>query len=672
MITQDNRPIAISTPFGKDKLLLESFVYHESLNGDFEIHATLVSPDKLLSFDKIVGQPVGLRMAMDKGDKPRFFHGVVASFIQQGRDPGLARYNAIIWPWFRFLEYTADCQIFQNESVPDIVSKVFKKFGYTDFELQLSESYNSMEFCVQYRESTWNFVSRLLEKEGIAYYFRHEEHRHVLVMTDAVNKHKPAPNYEKIPYRESDTAGSLLGTISSWEVSRGALTGVYAHTDFDFKKPSLDLCAATPISRSHGMSKFEVFDYPGGYVEEPDGKRLSKVHIEEVQTRHDIYAGESTARGLAVGSLFTLTDHPREDQNREYLISRVALTFDGGVFSAAQDGSGGQSALATFSCSFDAIQSDQHYRPTRRSAKHLIVGPQTAIVTGPSGEEIHTDEHGRVKVHFHWDRYGKYDEASSCWVRVSQLWAGKGWGGMHLPRIGQEVIVEFLEGDPDRPIITGRVYNGVETPPYALPANKNISTIKSESTKGGNGFNEVKMDDTKGSELLYIQAEKDRTVLVKNDNTETVKHDESIDIGNDRKKNVIKNEDVTIGENRTEEVKKNEDITIGENRTEEVKKNEEITIGENRTEKVGKNEEVNIGKSRTHDVGENDTLTVSKKLHISAGEEIVIETGDASIIMKSDGTIQIKGADISVIGSGKINIKASSDVVIKGSKISEN
>ncbi|MBK9989730.1 MAG: type VI secretion system tip protein VgrG [Verrucomicrobia bacterium] len=331
------------------------------------------------------------------------------------------------------------------------------------------------------------------------------------------------------------------------------------------------------------------------------------------------------------------------------------LCFNAGGFTAGDAGLQTE-GHETFACGFSAMPTTQQYRPARAASKPLITGPQTAIVTGPAGEEIHTDKFGRVKVHFHWDRYGKFDADSSCWIRVSQYWAGKNWGAMHIPRMGQEVIVEFLEGDPDKPIITGRVYNGEAKPPYPLPASKNISTLMSNSTKGGGGYNEIKMDDTKSAELLYIQAEKDRTVLVKHDNTETVHHDEIIEIGNDRSKHVLKNEDVTIDENRTEEVKKNEDITIGVDRTEEVKNNEEVKIGKN----------------RTHDVGEKDILTVGKELFVNVGDKITIKTGDSSIIMLKDGTIQIKGKDISIVGSGLINIKASSDVVIKGSKVLSN
>jgi type VI secretion system secreted protein VgrG len=614
--TQKNRSISIKTPLGEDKLLLTRFTYSDALNALFTMTADLLSTDQSIAFDQIVGHPVTISMDLAGGSK-RYFHGIVASFVQAGRAVGSAVYHASIVPWLAHLANVSDCQIFQNESIPDIVSKVIKKAGFTDIQVDLTGSYSPLEFCVQYRETNLHFVSRLLEKAGICYYFKHEESRHVLVLTDQVSKHAPYSGYETIPYREAETTGSLLEVIKGWTLSMQARTVRFAQTDFDFKRPKVDLKVVSPVSRSHGLADFEQFDYPGEYVAAADGEQYAKARIEAIQSQHEIVTGQASCRGLATGCTFKLSDHPRADQNREYLLTDLALHFDADGFSSG--GGGGVQATngEAFGCSFSAMPTTQQYRPERTILKTLIVGPQTAIVTGPAGEEIHTDEHGRVKVHFHWDRYGKYDDASSCWVRVSQLWAGKGWGGMHIPRIGQEVIVEFLEGDPDRPIITGRVYNGDETPPYALPANKNISTIKSESTKGGNGFNEVKMDDTKGSELLHIRAEKDRTVLVKNDNSETVSHDESIDIGNDLK--------------------------------------------------------TKIGKNCTTTVGENQTVEIGKKLSVKAGEEISFVCGSASITMKKDGKIEITGVDITVkSGGGKLNIDTGGIITVKGPMVKIN
>jgi type VI secretion system secreted protein VgrG len=351
-----------------------------------------------------------------------------------------------------------------------------------------------------------------------------------------------------------------------------------------------------------------------------------------------------------------------------------------------------------FTCNFTAMDKAQQFRPARVTPKPVVQGPQTAIVVGPSGEEIHTDEHARVKVHFHWDRHDKSDENSSCWIRVSQFWAGKEWGSIHIPRIKQEVIVEFLEGDPDRPIITGRVYNADQVPPYGLPANKTQSGLKSRSSKEGTtaNFNEIRFEDKKGEEQVYIHAEKNQDNVVENDETTKVGHDRTEEVGNDEKisikhdrtEDVGNNETISIGGNRTETVEKDESITINGNRTEDVSKDETITIGGGRTESVSKDEsitisgnrkedvtkkeEVSIGDERKVTVSKNDALSVGKNFLLDAGESITIKSGSASITLKKDGTITLKGKDITLDGSGKVNVKASGDVVIKGSKVTQN
>jgi type VI secretion system secreted protein VgrG len=437
---------------------------------------------------------------------------------------------------------------------------------------------------------------------------------------------------------------------------------------------------------------------------------------------------------MQTGCLFTLLEHPRDDQNREYLVTSATHTIHSDVF----EGSTAAKGQDLYSNSFSAIDSKTPFRPARTTPKPHIRGPQTAIVVGPSGEEIHTDEHGRVKLQFHWDRYGKSDENSSCWVRVSQVWAGKNWGAMHIPRIGQEVIVEFLEGDPDRPIITGRVYNGEQIPPYGLPANKTQSGVKSRSSKGGSGanFNEIRMEDKKGAEQLYVHAEKnqdnivenDETTSVGHDRTETVGHNETISIGHDRTEIVANNEQISIGNNRTEQVAVNETIAIGFNRSVTIGMNKTETIAINKAETIGaakeltigglyqvsvgavmnetvalaKTQEVgatksttvagdvsenynssqstsvandhteSIGKNQTLSIGENQTIQVGKNLTIEVGDQIVIQTGKASITLKKDGTIQISGKDITINGSGKIDVKASNNITMKGQKILQN
>jgi type VI secretion system secreted protein VgrG len=572
---------------------------------------------------------------------------------------------------------------------------------YSDYEIKLPMGdYKAREYCVQYGETAAAFIRRLLSEEGIAYFFRHEKGRHTMVLTDSVYQHKSGGAIE---YHDAKNARLVPENIFSWQVRKKSLATQYAHTDYNFQEANVSLLARNSVTRKHGSLGLEQFRYPSmlDVCEKKDGSKrakartdaLAKLRMEEIQAVHEIAIARTTCRSVFIGEKITLAKHPRADFNQEYLVTRVMLSFDAGEITNSNNNE------VKFECEFFSLRTDLQYRPVRLS-KPTVKGPQSAIVTGapsslqrivdkvlgahtvivgtPVADKVHTDEYGRVKVQFPWDRRGAGDANASCWIRVAQVWAGSGWGSMHIPRVGQEVIVEYLDGDPDRPIITGRVYNNLNMPPYKLPGEKYVSGLRSNSTLAGKdgsaaeNFNEVKMDDTQGRELLAIQAEKDRTVLVKNDNTETIKHDEAITVGNDRSKHVVNDETTDIDGNRTETVKKNETITIKGNRTELVNKNEDITINANRTEQVAKDEKLNIGKNRTHEIGEKDILTVGKELFIDVGDQITIKTGDASIIMKKDGTIQIKGKDISILASGKISTKSDKDTINKGKNLKGN
>ena len=455
---QTVRPVEIITPLGDDVLLFHRMTATEEL------------------------------------DKTRYFNGFVSRFSQEGTFDDFNAYSVTVHPWLWFLTRTADCRIFQEKKVPDIIKEVFREHGFTDFEETLSGSYRIWEYCVQYRETDFNFVSRLMEQEGIYYYFKHEINKHILVISDSVSSHEAYPGYEKLPYFPPDEhLRRERDHIYDWNISQEVQPGVYALNDFDFTRPKANLEVKASVKREHARATMEIYDYPGEYPDTGDGENYVRARIEELQAEHEQVHGQANARGLAVGSLFELTDYPREDQNREYLI--VSATHQ--VESDAYSSGSGSGAEEVYSCSFTALHSKQPYRPARTTPKPMVQGPQTAIVVGPSGEEIYTDKYGRVKVSFHWDRNSKSDENSSCWVRVAQVWAGTKWGGIQIPRIGQEVIIEFLEGDPDRPIITGRVYNNDNMPPNDLPASATQSGIKSRSSKGGNAdkFNEIRFDD---------------------------------------------------------------------------------------------------------------------------------------------------------------------------------
>ncbi len=686
MPSQSNKFVEVIPPSGADALLLKTFSGTEQLSRLFQFDLELIGEDSAVKFEDVIGQKAAVRLDLADGGK-RWFHGVISRFAQTHSEGRHSTYRATLVPWLWFLTRTSDCRIFQNKPVPDIIKEVFAGHGFSDFELRLSGSYQPWEYCVQYRETDFNFVCRMMEQEGIFFYFEHEESQHKLILADSPSAHTAFGAYDSIRYHPpGHDSEPREETVTDWLIEKEIQTGVYALKDFNFKKPALPLSGNSPITREHEKADFEIFDYPGEYEESSEADAYAKVRIQELQAQFEVLRGQASARGVAVGAKFTLTDHPRDDQNRPYLATSTSIHISTGDYESGQTGDGDY-----FSCSFVAIPFDQPYRPPRTTPKPLIQGPQTAFVVGPSGEEIHTDEFGRIKLQFHWDRHGKSNENSSCWVRVSQYaWAGEKWGGIHIPRIGQEVIVEFLEGDPDRPIVTGRVYNARTKVPYDLPANKTQSGIKSRSSKGGTdaNFNEIRFEDKKGEEELYVHAEKNKVVVVENDRTEdvgndekisighnrteSVDNDENISIGNDRTESVEKNEKISIGENRNTDIGKNEEITVGENRTENVTKDEKITIGGNRTESVTKDEKVGVDGNRTHEIGKDDKVQVGKKFALVAGDEIMLQTGDASITMKKDGTIDIKGKDITITGSGKIGVKASSDLALKGSKIAEN
>jgi type VI secretion system secreted protein VgrG len=740
--TQNNSQIAVSTPLGEDVLLLQSVSIDEEMGRLFTMQLDVLSADNI-KFEDLLGQRLTVRVDVT-GDQKRFFNGYVGA-ISQAPDQGyFMHYHVTVYPWLWFLTRTADCRIFQNQTVPEIIKQVFQDCPHSQFEDKLTGTYRKWEYCVQYRETDFNFVSRLMEQEGIYYYFTHQDGRHTLVLADDGSAHETIEGFKTIEYHRDphNYSASEGQTINDWHLKKQLLPGVYALNDYDFVRPNAKLEVDCSIVPGHEYADQEIYDYPGEYVESGDGSHYVRARIQELHAQYEEVSGRSRVRGLCAGGLFCLEGYPRDDQNREYLVTSVRHSISVDDYHSGSKGGN----PADYTNNFTVIVSKTPFRPARITPKPIVQGPQTAVVTGPGGEEIYTDEHGRVKLKFHWDRHNKKDENSSCWVRVSQLWAGKNWGGIHIPRIGQEVIVEFLEGDPDRPIVTGRVYNGEQVPPYALPANKTQSGIKSRSSQGGSGanFNEIRMEDKKGEEQLYIHAEKnqdnvvenDETTMVGHDRTEDVGHDETIHIGNNRTETVDVDETITIGNNRTETVVANESITVGANRTRSVGGSESVTVAMQRTHMIGINETIGIGAAQeigigafqavaigayqTVDIGANqsinvganqdtnvgsnqsiavggnqsesvsgnvsvsvdgnrgtsikgdDSLKVGKNLVIDAGDSVTIKTGSASITMKKDGTIVIKGKDITVEGSGKIDAKASKNIVMKGQKILQN
>ena len=638
--TQAKRALRIDTPLGADALLLRSVSGQETISQLFRFQLELLSEDDSLQFDAIVGKSVALHV--QTLDSERHLNGFISRFSQAGRDERFTYYHAEMVPWLWFLTRKANCRIFQRQSVPDIIKKVFKEVETHDFELRLYKSYRTREYCVQYRETDFNFVSRLMEEEGIYYFFEHdkESKKHTLVLADDAAAHKPCPGQAKARCDFASGGWRSEDLISEWRAEQEYRPTAWAHTDYNFETPSANLMVTV---KDEG--KDEIYDYPGLYSKKGDGDQLGKTRLHETLAFKSRASGKSNCRCFTTGSIVELTDHYRKDMNQKWMLTAVYHHLTMGE----AYGSGGTDEGLVYGNTFECLPAKVPFCPARVTPKPSVQGCQTAVVVGPGGEEIYTDKYGRVKVQFHWDREGKKNEDSSCWVRVSHPWAGKGWGGIHIPRIGQEVIVDFLEGDPDQPIIVGRVYHAENMPPWGLPGKAVISGFKSDSTKGGGGYNEYSMDDTKGKELINIHAQYDQQ--------KKVEHDERVNVGHDRTESVGNNETITIGVDRTEKVGKNETITIGVNRTEKVGANENISIGANRTEKVGANETITVALMRTRNVGINEMVNVGAAQEVTIGGLQTVTVGALQAI-----TVGATRA-VTVAASQKVNI---------GTSLSEN
>ncbi|MGH7506311.1 MAG: type VI secretion system Vgr family protein, partial [Longimicrobiales bacterium] len=465
LFTQAGRPLRVTTELGEDGLLLSSFTGREAVSQPYVYALDLLSEDRQIDPARMLRSRVTLHVGLPGGGE-RQVHGIVRRFVRQERGEQLNAYHAEIVPWLWFLSLSHDCRIFQNVTVPEIIETVFGDLGYTDYENRCTGSYQKREYCVMYRESHLDFVSRLMEEEGIYYHFEHETRKHTLVLVDAPVNLKDVPGSADAHMAGQGAPHEDL--VVGLQEEHSVYIARVALKSNDYLQPSLTLYE-TVSGESPG--KEEVYDYPGKYTDTETGQRYARLRLGAAEALRHVVRGHGTMRSFIAGHKFDLQDHHILDANQTYVLLEVQHTGSVGDFIAG----GGGGARAEYSNQFVALPYRIPYLPQPATGKPIVRGSQTALVVGPSGEEIHTDKHGRVKVQFHWDRQGKKDEKSSCWVRVSSGWAGKGWGAVSLPRIGQEVIIDFLEGDPDRPIITGRVYNAEQVPPYTLPGNQTQS-----------------------------------------------------------------------------------------------------------------------------------------------------------------------------------------------------
>lgn len=602
---QATRTLQVSTAFGPDAVQLLAFEGTEEISRLSEFRLDLVSERPDLDPAQIVGQNITFAIVNDEGT-PRLFNGHVRRFSAGAiTGDGVRRYQATVVPWLWFLTQTTDCRIFQEQTVVEIVEQIFTELGFRDFDTShVQGDHPRRDYCVQYRESDFEFVSRLLEEEGIFYFFEHANGKHTLLLADQAGAHGDV-EHSPVDYPRSDhSSWSIVPHLYSWETSLEFRTGKWAHTDFDFKSPRTKLLVdETGPIEIPGAKNFEAYDYPGEYERRSEGEPLARIRAQELVAEHHLIDATSTCDSFTPGGRFEIGSHRlASEEGRIYVIKKITHhAVDSEAYEslnlATRDGQPHryQNRIVCFPESIP-------FRPARITPRPVVRGCQTAVVTGPPGEEIYPDEFGRVKVQFHWDREGQYDDKSSCWIRVSQTHAGQGWGYMDLPRVGEEVIVDFLEGNPDQPIIVGRVYNGDNRPPYDLPEGKTRRGNKTKSYKG-RGFNEMSMDDTPGEEQIRINAQHDMNTNVNNDQTTTVGNDQTTTVGNDQTTAVGNDQAVQVAGNRHVCVEGNHVESVAGDQNCEIDASQRVSVGGSRRVNVARNLRTKVGLNMSDTVG---------------------------------------------------------------------
>jgi type VI secretion system secreted protein VgrG len=649
--------MSITTPLGDDVLLLQQFTGQEGISQLFNFQLELASEQAAIGLESIIGQNVTVNMTLSDGSQ-RHVNGFVSQFEQTRQDSQFTYYQAQMVPWLWFLSQASDCRIFQNKTVPEIVTQIFQEFGFHDFRSALQASYERLDVAIQYRETEFNLISRLLEQTGIFYFFEHTQGKHTFAMGDQPAAHPVLPVTPNLQYRPGDGSGAGRDAITSLAVKREWRPGKYAMSDYNFEIPSTDLEVAV-LSRSEagGNRRYELYEHPGDYRQKAEGEALARIRMQEIESISQVVSGTSTCRAMAAGSRFTLAGHHRQDLNQDYVITHVRHEAKVGNAASA-------AGMEAYTSEFTAIPHSAPFRPLRLTPLPVVRGPETGVVVGPKGEEIFVDPYGRVKVQFHWDRQEKNDENSSGWIRVAQPWAGKQRGVMFIPRIGDEVLIDFLHGDLRRPIVVGSLYNGEDKPPYALPAGQTITTIKSTSSKGGGGSNELRFEDKKGSEEIYFHGQKDSRTVIEHDRHETIGNNQTLQVGSNRTETVGKAQVLTIGAEYQ--------VSVGAAMNERIGSDKQVQVGATVSETIGKDLRLTIGADGRLAIGRNFSLTAvngitieaQKTVTLSAADGLTLNCGQASIVLKKNGDISIVGKEISIKGSG--------DIVLKGKQILQN
>ncbi|WP_454124068.1 type VI secretion system Vgr family protein [Kosakonia sp. Marseille-Q7440] len=604
----------ITVQLPAEGLLFWKISGREALSEAFSFTLQLLGTDARMDRSQLLGKPVTVTLPTQGLSGSRYLNGKITRVAVSAVELSGTRYavyqltvESDLWPMKR----DRNLRIFQGQTVPQIVKTLLGEYQ-VNIEDKLTGSYRTWEYCVQYQESSFDFISRLMELEGIAYHFRHEADKHTLVLTDAATQHQPFSGYEFIPYHQTPSGGSTDEEgISQWALEDSVTPGIYSLDDYDFRKPNAWLFQARQNPNSPSPGAIDVYDWPGRFVEHGHGEFYARIRQERWQVEHQQIEGTATAIGIAPGSTFQLTNAAFFNDNGEYLVTAAHYNFEENRYASGAD------SQTVHRIDFSVIPSSVVFRPPQHTPWPRTYGPQTARVVGPQGESIWTDKYGRIKVKFHWDRLAKGDDTSSCWVRVSSAWAGQGYGGVQIPRVGDEVVIDFINGDPDRPIVTGRVYNEASMPPWALPAAATQMGFLSRSKDGSvDNANALRFEDKAGEEQVWIQAERNLDTHVKNDETRSV--------GGSQTVNITRDHSGKVAGTHFQATQLSHDEVIGGDFTQKVQGN----------------------------------------LTLASGSSIKLVTGQSALILGANGTVTLQCNDfkIDALGSGQINTKGLLDL----------
>ena len=641
---------------------------HEAMSEMFEFSLTLLGSDARLDRTKLLGQPVAVTIPTQNALSSRYFNGKITRVAVSAVELSGIRYAAYqltvepdLWPMKR----DRNLRIFQGQTVPQIINTLLSEYQ-VNVEDKLNGSYRLWDYCVQYQESSFAFISRLMELEGIAYHFRHEAGKHTMVLTDSATQHQPVSGYETIPYHQTASGGITTEEgIGQWALEDSVTPGIYSLDDYDFRKPNAWLLQARQNPASPSPGSIDVYDWPGRFVDHGHGEFYARIRQERWQVEHQQIHATATAIGITPGATFTLTNAPFFSDNGEYLTTAADYYFEENSYA-----SGGNSDIS-HQIHFRVIPSSVVYRPAQVTDWPRTYGPQTAKVVGPEGESIWTDKYGRVKVKFHWDRLAKGDDTSSCWVRVSSAWAGQGFGGVQIPRVGDEVVIDFINGDPDRPIVTGRVYNEASMPPWDLPGNATRMGFMTRS-KDGNIDNSsfLFFEDSPGNESVEMHSEKDMKISVENDKTVKIDGNRTTSIMKEQKDDVTGDGSFYYRAKRSTQVDQEETTIFNNSQTETIKNGRKLNIisgGDSVNIKDGRDTKIEGTELHhvtdkiieTYENGQETVITASgKKETIDGGLNVLVNTGNWSQTVQGGSITIFSPQEINITSGTAINMNA--------------